>query len=47
VHLAVATAGATRSLHACLPGDPSEVVAEATRLCLGELVRELGDGDDA
>ncbi|MDT0182807.1 CinA family protein [Microbacterium sp. ARD31] len=47
VHLAVATAAATRSLHACLPGDPSEVVAEATRLCLGELVRELVDGDDA
>ena len=46
VHLAVATAGATRSLHACLPGDPSEVVAEATRLCLGELVRELGDGGE-
>jgi nicotinamide-nucleotide amidase len=41
VHLAVATAGSTRSLHACLPGDPSEVVAEATSLCLGELVREL------
>ena len=41
VHLAVATADATRSLHTCLPGDPSAVVAEATSLCLTELVREL------
>ena len=41
VHLAVATADTTRSLHACLPGDPSEVVASATGLCLTEIVREL------
>ena len=41
VHLALATGGTTRSLHACLPGDPSEVVAAATSLALDELVREL------
>lgn len=45
VHLAVATEGTTRSLQACLPGDPSEVVAEATRLCLQEIARELSEGD--
>lgn len=45
VHLAVATADATRSLQTCLPGDPSAVVAEATRLCLTELVRELSARD--
>ena len=41
VHLAVATPAGTRSLHACLAGDPSEVVVAATRLALDELVREL------
>jgi nicotinamide-nucleotide amidase len=46
VHLAVATAGTTRSLHTCLPGDPSEVVAEASRLCLTEIVRELSTRDE-
>ena len=43
VHLAVATAESTRSLHACLPGDPTEVVAAATRLCLHEMGRALSD----
>ena len=41
VHLAVATSAGTQSLHACLAGDPSEVVVAATRLALDELVREL------
>jgi nicotinamide-nucleotide amidase len=45
VHLAVATASTTRSLHSCLPGEPSDVVSEATTLCLRELVRELSAGD--
>ncbi len=43
VHLAVATADGTRSLHARLEGDPGEVVAEATALALAELARELED----
>ena len=47
VHLAVATAEATRSLHTVLPGDPSEVVAEATSLCLNEILRELSGPDEA
>jgi nicotinamide-nucleotide amidase len=41
VHLAVAAAGGTRSLHVRLQGDPSEVVAAATSLALDELVQEL------
>ena len=43
VHLAVATADGTRSLHACLEGDPSEVVDAATSLALRELVGELAN----
>ena len=42
VHLAVAGLDGTTSLHACLPGNPSEVVEEATRLALDELARTLG-----
>jgi nicotinamide-nucleotide amidase len=42
VHLAVSTAAGTRSLQTRLTGDPGEVVAEATRLALDELARELG-----
>ena len=42
VHLAVAGLDGTKSLQACLPGDPSEVVEEATRLALDELARALG-----
>ena len=42
VHLAVAGCDGTQSLQACLPGDPSEVVEEATRLALDELARALG-----
>ena len=41
VYLAVATAVGTRPLHTRLPGDPGEVVAQATSLALDELVREL------
>ena len=41
VHLAVSTEAGTRSLHTRLPGDPEDVVVEATRLALDELVREL------
>jgi nicotinamide-nucleotide amidase len=43
VHLAVAREGTTRSLHAVLPGDPTEVVAAATSLCLQELLRDLSE----
>lgn len=46
VHLAVATAEATRSLHTCLPGDPGDVVAAATSLCLNEVLRELSAPDE-
>jgi nicotinamide-nucleotide amidase len=42
VHLAVATSGGTTSLHACLPGDPADVVEAATQLALDELARVLG-----
>lgn len=41
VHLAVASGGGTQSLQTCLPGDPTEVVAGATRLALDELARAL------
>jgi nicotinamide-nucleotide amidase len=44
VHLAIATAAGTRSLHDELSGDPTEVVRAATSLALGELVRELAQG---
>ncbi len=43
VHLAVANGAGTRSLETCLPGDPSQVVEEATRLALDELARALRD----
>lgn len=41
VHLAVAAASGTRSLHAVLPGDPSDVVIAATSLALTELLEAL------
>jgi nicotinamide-nucleotide amidase len=41
VHLAVADATGTVSLHALLPGDPPDVVAEAASLALDELVAVL------
>lgn len=41
VHLAVADACGTSSLHAVLPGDPPDVVAHATSLALQELLRAL------
>jgi nicotinamide-nucleotide amidase len=41
VHIAVADATGTVSLHALLPGDPPAVVAEAASLALDELVEAL------
>ena len=45
VHLAVATREGTRSVEAHLPGDPPDVVSEATALALDELVRTLRGAD--
>jgi nicotinamide-nucleotide amidase len=44
VHVAVAQAHGTTSLHACLPGDPADVVAAAASLALEELLRTLDTG---
>ena len=41
VHVAVADAAGTRSVHARLPGDPAAVVAGATTLVLEELLHAL------